>query len=200
VSEGTDSRAWKLVVPHCDIEERFRLVPPSAQVRGLWHRAILGVLKQSGKVEEYQEYFPNEHWSMLTYYPLTGYMLRLAVAGAIIASPSELHDGMHQAMRLNATTFASTLLGRTLLRILDKDPIRLSEQAMAARRQATNYGEWSISSRGPQHIEIIFRSEYVWIESAIAGAAAGTYEPCRPKATVQTQLDDRFNGSTLITW
>jgi uncharacterized protein (TIGR02265 family) len=187
-------------VSHCDIEERFRLVPPSAQVRGLWHRAILGVLKQSGKLDEYLEYFPNEQWSMLTYYPLTGYMLRLAVAGAIIASPSELHDGMYQAKRLNATTFASTLLGRTLLRILDKDPIRLTEQGMAARRQATNYGEWRISSRGPRHVEVSYRSEYIWIESAITGAAAGTYEPCRPKVSVQTQLEDRFNGSTLITW
>jgi uncharacterized protein (TIGR02265 family) len=200
VSEGTDSRAWKLVVPHCDIEERLRLVPPSAQVRGLWHRAILRVVKQSGKFNEYLEYFPNEDWSMLTYYPLTGYMLRLAVAGAIIASPPEIHRGMHDAMRLNATTFASTVLGRTLLRLLAKDPIRLTEQAMAAHRQSTNYGEWAIRSRGPRHIETTYRSEYVWIDSAIAGAAVGTFDACEVTASVQTQLDDRFNGSTLIAW
>jgi uncharacterized protein (TIGR02265 family) len=200
VSEGTDSRAWKLVAPHCDIEERVHLVPPSAQVRGLWHRAILGVLKQSGRLDEYLEYFPDDHWSMLTYYPLTGYMLRLAAAGAVIASPSEIHRGMHQAMHLNATTFSATVLGRTLLRILAKDPVRLSEQAMAARRQATNYGEWLIASRGPRHVEIMYRSEYVWIESAVTGAAVGTYEPCEPKVSVQTQLVDRFNGSTLLTW
>jgi uncharacterized protein (TIGR02265 family) len=175
-------------------------VPPSAQLRGLWHRAILGVLKQSGKLAEYLEYFPSERWSALTYYPLTDYMLRLAVAGAIIASPAEIHQGMHEALRLNAATFGASLLGRTMLRILAKDPIRLAEQGMAARRQATNYGEWLITSRGPHHVEITYRSEYVWIESAITGAAAGTYEPCRPKTTVRTQLVDRFNGSTMITW
>lgn len=196
----SDSRALKLVAPHCDIEERLRCVPPSAQVRGLWHQSVLGVLKHSGKLEEYQEYFPDEKWSMLSYYPLPGYMLRLAVAGAIIASPATLHEGMHLAMRRNSTTFASTILGRALFRILARDPIRLTEQAMAAHRQATNYSEWSILSRGPRHIETTYRAEYVWIESAIEGAAVGTFDACNLVATVKTQLEDRFNGSTLITW
>lgn len=200
MSAISDSRAWKLVAPHCDIEERLHFVPPSAQVRGLWHQAVLGVLKHAGKAEEYDEYFPREKWSMLSYYPLSGYMLRLAVAGALIASPAELHQGMHQAMRRNSTTFASTVLGRALFRILARDPIRLTEQAMAAHRQATNYSEWTIHSRGPRHIETIYRSEYVWIDSAIAGAAVGTFDACNLVATVETKLEDRFNGSTLITW
>lgn len=200
VSEGMNSRAWKLVAPHCDIEERIRHVPPSATLRGMWHRSVLTALKQTGKIEEYNEYFPNERWSMLTFYPLSAYMVRLAVAGALIASPTNLHQGMFEALRLNSTIFVSSILGRTLLRILAKDPVRLTEQGMAARRQSTNYGEWAIVSRGPNHIETIYRSEYVWIDSAIAGSAVGTFEACNLKASLQTQLDDRFNGSTLITW
>jgi uncharacterized protein (TIGR02265 family) len=200
VAAISDSRAWKLVAPHCDIEERLRVVPPSAQVRGLWYKSVFGALKQSGKLEEYEEYFPGDRWSTLTYYPVSGYLLRLAVAGAIIASPSELHQGMYEAARRNSTAFASTVLGRALFRILSKDPIRLTEQAMAAHRQAANYGEWSIVSRGPRHVETIYRTEYVWLESAIAGAAVGTFDACNLVASVKTQLDDRFNGSTLITW
>lgn len=200
VTEGMNSRAWKLVAPHCDIEDRIRHVPPSATLRGLWHRSVLTVLKRAGKLDEYNDYFPNERWSMLTFYPLSAYMVRLAVAGALIASPSEIHQGMFEALRLNSTIFVSSILGRTLLRILAKDPVRLTEQGMAARRQTTNYGEWAIVSRGPHHIETIYRSEYVWIDSAIAGSAVGTFEACDLKASLQTQLDDRFNGSTLITW
>lgn len=175
-------------------------MPPSAQARGLWYQSILGVLKQAGKLEEYQEYFPEDRWSMLSYYPLTGILLRLAVAGAIMATPSEIQRGMHQVFRQNSTTFASTVLGRALFKILAKDPIRLTEQAMAARRQATNYGEWSIVSRGPRHIETLYRAEYVWIESAIAGAAVGTFDACNLVANVTTQLEDQFTGTTLITW
>jgi uncharacterized protein (TIGR02265 family) len=175
-------------------------VPPSAQIRGLYHRSVLNVLKLEGKLEAYLEYFPNDAWSALSFYPLTGYMLRLAVAGALLTSPAELHLGMHQAMRLNAKAFTSSLIGRTLLRILARDPVRLTEQAMAARRQSVNYGDWSIGSRGPRFIETVYRTEYVWLDSAVAGSAVGTFEACQINASVQTQLTDRFNGSTLISW
>lgn len=166
----------------------------------MWHRSVLAALKQYGKLEEYLDYFPNERWSTLTFYPLSVFMLRLAVAGAVIASPSKIHEGMFQAFRLNSTTFAASVLGRVLLRMLDSDPVRLTEQAMVARRQSTNYGEWKIVSRGPHHVEAVYRSEYVWIDSAIAGSAAGTFEACAINATVRTKPQDRFNGSTLVTW
>lgn len=166
----------------------------------MWHRSVLAALRQSGKLEEYVDYFPNERWSMLTFYPVSEFMLRLAVAGAVIASPSKIHEGMFQAFRLNSTTFAQSVLGRTLIRILARDPVRLTEQAMLARRHSTSYGEWKISSFGPNHVETVYRSEYVWIESAIAGAAAGTFETNMLNASVKTQLDDRFNGSTVVTW
>jgi uncharacterized protein (TIGR02265 family) len=200
VIEGTDSRAYKLVAPHCDIEERLRAVPPSAQLRGLYHRSVINMLKQEGKFDAYREYFPDEHWSAMTLYPVGGYLLRLAVAGAILATPDTLHAGMHQAARLNAITVASSLLGRALIRILAKDPVRLTEQGMAAKRQSTTYGEWKIVARGSRFVETIYRTEYIWLDSAIAGSAAGTFEACKINATVQTTLTDRFNGSALVSW
>jgi uncharacterized protein (TIGR02265 family) len=200
VAQLSGSRAWDLVAPHCDIEDRIRVVPERAKVRGLYYGSVLNVLEQDGKLDAYHDYFPDERWSAIRFYPLTDFMLRLAVAGAVIATPETLHMGMHQAMRLNAVAFASNLIGRMLLRVLDRDPVRLTEQAMAARRQSTTYGEWTIGSRGPRYIEAIYRSEYVWLESAIAGAAVGTFDACQIKAAVETQLTDRFNGSTLVSW
>lgn len=200
VQQRADSRAWNLIVSHCDIEERVRIIPEWAKVRGVYHNSVINALEREGKLDAYRDYFPNEHWSMLRFYPVTGFMLRLAVAGALIATPSTLHLGMHKAMRLNALVFASSLLGRILLRVLAKDPVRLTQQAMAARGQSVTYGAWSIGSRGPRFIEAIYRSEYVWLESAIAGAAVGTYETCQIAATVQTTLTDRFNGTSMVTW
>ena len=46
-----------------------------------------------------------------------------------------------------ATTFAGSLLGRTMLRILASDPVRLTEQGLAARRQTFDYGHWEIVRR-----------------------------------------------------
>lgn len=169
-------------------------------MRGLYFRSIESVLKQAGLMENYRELFPNERWSAMGLYPLEPYMLRLACAGALLRSPERVHEGMHELMRVNATTFANSLLGRTMLRLLSRDPLRLTEQGLAARRQTHLYGHWEIARHGPRCIEMIYREEYLWIESAIAGAAQGTFEACGLSPTLETRLQDRFNGSTVVRW
>ncbi|MCA9646952.1 MAG: DUF2378 family protein, partial [Myxococcales bacterium] len=96
--------------------------------------------------------------------------------------------------------FASTLMGRALLRLLARDPVRLTEQAVAARRQMANYGDWRMVRHGPHDIEKVYRDEYTWLESAIAGAAVGSFEACDVEPRVETLLKDRYNGSTRIRW
>jgi hypothetical protein len=83
---------------------------------------------------------------------------------------------------------------------LDRDPVRLTEQGLAARRQSTTYGEWQLVRREPTQIEMIYRAEYMWIESAIAGAATGTFESLQIKPRLETKLTDRYNGSTIVSW
>ncbi len=193
-------RAIELVAPHCDIVERLAVVPPSARVRGLYLKAFDGLLARSGKASVYRRYFADERWSALRMYPLREYMVRLAVAGAALRGPEHVHDGMHDVWRTNATTFASSLLGRTMLRLLSHDPVRLTEQGLAARRQTYQYGHWSIVHHGPRSIEMVYREEYIWIESAIAGGAVGAFEACGIEVDLRTKLINRFDGSTLINW
>lgn len=192
--------ALDLVSPCCDIAERLRDVPPSARVRGLYFRSVINVLKELNHLEEYERYFPNEKWSSLALYPLGDYLLRLAVAGAVVSSPETLHQGVQQITRCNAAAFANSLLGRVLVRILARDPVRLTEQGLAARRQSTTYGEWELVRKGPREIEMIYHAEYMWIESAIAGAAIGSFESCETSPRIETLLRDKYNGSTLVRW
>lgn len=194
------ARAIALIAPHCDIVDRIHDVPPSARIRGLYFRSMLNALKKLGRLADFEEYFPGERWSSLTFYPLGDYLLRLAVAGAVVASPTELHAGVFEIARDNASAFASSLLGRVMVRILDRDPVRLTEQGLAARRQSTTYGEWEILRRGPREIEMVYHAEYMWIQSAIAGAATGTFEVCRVQPRVDTVLKDKYNGSTVVRW
>ena len=114
-----------LVAPHCDIVERLNDVPPSARVRGLYFKSVLNVLRQLGRLPAFEEYFPAERRSSLTFYPLGDYLLQLAVAGAVVRAPAELHRGIHEITRQNASAFATSLLGRVLTRILDRDPVQL---------------------------------------------------------------------------
>ncbi len=194
------ARAVELIAPHCDIVERLADVPPSARVRGLYFRSVLTVLRRLGRLGPYEEYFPGERWSSLTFYPLSEYLVRLALAGAVVTSPQQLHEGIFNITRENASAFASSLLGRVMVRILDRDPVRLTEQGLAARRQSTTYGEWELKRPGPREVEMVYHAEYMWIESAIAGAATGSFEVCRVQAEVKTLLRDKYNGSTLIRW
>jgi uncharacterized protein (TIGR02265 family) len=189
-----------LVGPHCDIEERLQSVSPAARVRGLYFRSLESSLKQLGHWDRYQDLFPEERWSSMGLYPLAPYMLRLACAGALVASPERVHHGMHELLRSNATIFASSLLGKTMLRLLARDPVRLAEQGLAARRLTHLYGHWEMARCGPRCIEMIYCEEYVWIESAVAGAARGTFEACGLEPSLETRLKDRFNGSTVIRW
>jgi len=193
-------RAIELVGPYCDIAERLEVVPPSARVRGLYMKSLESVLQRAGRVRLYQEFFRNERWSPVRMYPLRDYMVRLAVAGASLYSPERVHDGMRDVWRTNATTFASSLLGRTMLRLLSHDPVRLTEQGLAARRQTYQYGHWEIVRHDTRSIEMVYREEYIWIESAIAGGALGAFEACGIDAKIETKLVNRFDGSTLVTW
>jgi uncharacterized protein (TIGR02265 family) len=193
-------RAIQLVAPHCDIVSRLEVVPPSARVRGLYLRSFETVLQRAGCAQLYREYFEGERWSPIRMYPLRDYMIRLAVAGASLRSPERVHDGMHDVWRTNATTFAASLLGRTMLRLLSNDPVRLTEQGLAARRQTYQYGHWEIVRHGARAVEMVYREEYLWIESAIAGGAVGAFEACGIEANLETKLLNRFDGSTMITW
>ncbi|HEX7453763.1 MAG TPA: TIGR02265 family protein [Polyangiaceae bacterium] len=193
-------RAIEVVAPHCDIVERLQVVPPSARVRGLYLRSLETVTQRAGRGALYRQYFGGERWSPVRMYPLRDYMIRLALAGASLRSPGRVHDGMHDIWRTNATTFAGSLLGRTLLRILSNDPVRLTEQGLAARRQTYQYGHWEIVHHGPRTIEMVYREEYLWIQSAIAGGAVGAFEACGIAAQLDTKLVNRFDGSTTITW
>jgi uncharacterized protein (TIGR02265 family) len=194
------ARALEVIAPHCDITQRLVDVPPSARIRGLYLNSTIQVLKRAGKLALYEEFFAGERWSPISFYPLSDYLVRLALAGSGLTSPARLHDGMKELTRRNSIAFASSVLGRVLLRILSRNPAKLTEQALAGRRQSTNYGEWSLLRHGETDLEIVKENEYIWIESALLGAALGTYEACDAKPVLTVKLRSRYSGSIRIRW
>ncbi len=201
-SRGVSSidRAIELVAPYCDIVDRLKVVPPSAQTRGVWIRNVEKQVERHGATAAYRRYFPYDRYGALPHYPLSDFLIRLACAGALVASPERVHDGMFLITKGNAESFMETILGRVMLRVLSRDPVRLLEQGMAARRQSFTYGHWELRRHSEREVEVVHQSEYWWIESGVAGAAAGTFEACNIVAQTETKLIDRFNGSTFCRW
>lgn len=194
------SPAVALVAAHCDIVDRLKAVPPSARVRGLYFRHLQQGVARAGRLELYRELFPTDSWSTMKFYALGDYLVRLACAGALMKSPERVHEGMFELGKGNALAFANSLLGRAMLRLLARDPVRITEQGLSARRQSTQYGHWDLIRHSPTCVEMVYEEEYVWIESNIAGAAVGTFEACGLSPQIETRLKDRFNGSTVIRW
>ena len=192
-------RALDLVGPHCDIEKRLRDIPASARVRGIWVHNIERELTRLGLKEKYLGYVGSSP-SALAWYPLDGAVVRLAVAGALAASPRELSAGLRQLARAQAVHFADSLLGRTMLRLLSTDPVRVLQQGAAARRQTCSYGRWDYDFGTPRKCVVTHVDEYAWLDSQVIGSAEGTMEAIGVPATFDLVLSDPYNGVLTITW
>ncbi len=184
---------------HCDLAERLALVPPSAQVRGIYFRSIERAVAAAGHQERFEALFP-ERFASVLWHPAAEFLPRLAVGGALLRGPARVHEGMFEIGRGNALAFAESLLGRTLLRILDRDPRRLLRQAIAGRRQSHSFGRWDLELVGERQAIVNMNEEYIYIDSYLRGAAQGTFDAVGVPVSVEVVLQDRFNGQHVLRW
>ncbi len=184
---------------HCDLEERLVSVPPSAMVRGLYFKNTVRVLSEAGKLDEYNDLFQDDY-SSVRWYPTSDFLIRLAVGGALLASPEEIHAGMQEIGRRNAVAFAESLIGRTMLRLLSKDPHKLLKQACAGRRQSYRYGRWEADVTGERQGVMRMYEEYIWMESNLLGAALGTFQSIGLSPKVEYELVSPFEGRHFVSW
>ena len=193
------SRAIEEVSRYCDVAERIALLPPSARSRGLYFRSIETVLGRAGKLERYRALFP-ERFSAVRWYPTHEFLTRVTVAGAMLTEAARVHEGMFEIGRQNAVAFSESLLGKTLLRLLSRDPRKLLQQGVAARRQSSAYGRWTLVFPDERSAVMSMTEEYVYIESYLLGAAQGTFDAVGMPVETEVVLEDRFNGRHLLRW
>lgn len=189
----------KELVAHTDLLERLTLVPASAKLRGLYFKNNLTVLRRAGLEEKFREIYP-EHYSAVRWYPVADFLERLAVAGALISGPSNVHEGIRQVGENNALAFAESLMGRAMLRLLARDPVKLLRQSMAGRRQSCTYGRWDLDLPEPGVAILRMHEEYLWLESNIVGAAVGTFRSVGVEVDVSLQLATKFEGELTMRW
>ena len=184
---------------YSDLRDRLRSVPPAARIRGLYFKSTISVLSLAGQLDSYRELF-TENYSSVGWYPMTDYLERLAVGAALVTSPKEIDAGLHEIGRSNAAAFASSLLGRMMIRLLSRDPQKLLRQACASRRQSVEYGRWSVEFDAPRQAVVHMHEEYIWIESNLTGAAQGTFESIGLEASVDYTLNGPYEGTHTIRW
>jgi uncharacterized protein (TIGR02265 family) len=184
---------------HCDLAERLPLIPPSAKVRGVYGRSIDSAVEEAGKLGQYRAMFPRD-LGPLTWHPLSEFLIRVSVAGALLAGPERVHDGMLEIGRRNALEFARSLLGRMIVRLLSRDPRKLLLQGVAARRQTCSYGSWQVSFPDERTAVMTMVEEYLYMDSFLMGAARGTFDAVGLSVDASTILDGRFHGRHVLRW
>jgi uncharacterized protein (TIGR02265 family) len=192
-------QALDRVSAHCDLRERLSLIPPSAKMRGMYFRSIEAPLMQAGKIEPYRALFP-DRVPAIKWLPATEFLTRLAIGASLLTSPEGVHEGMYEIGRRNAASVSESLLGRTLIRLLSRDPRKVLQQGIAARRQSTSFGTWTLSFPSARSAVMTFREEYMYIESYGLGAAYGTFEAIDVPMKAEVELDNRFEGRHVLTW
>lgn len=196
----TRAAALAEVSRHCDVNERLTLLPPSARIRGLYFRSIETVLGRAELLERYRSLFP-ERFSAVRFYPIHEFLPRLVVAGALLKEPARVHEGMFEIGRDNAVAFSESLLGRTLLRLLSRDPKKLLAQGLAAHRQSiTAGGRWRLTFPEERRAVMTMEEEYLYIESYLLGAAQGTFDAIGMAVRTEVVLEDRFTGRHILQW
>ncbi len=193
-----DSRIHKLVT-HSDLEERLQSVPASAQLRGLYFKNVINVMDKADLLRDYEAYFP-ETYSAVRWYPVADFLTRAAVAAALLKGQERIHEGLRAIGHNNAAAFADSLLGKTMLRFLAHDPVKLLKQACAARRQSCRYGRWEVQFPEPGMAVMDMFEEYLWIESNVLGAAEGTFESSGHQVTIEVHLESPFRGRHILRW
>ncbi len=183
----------------CDVQQRLALIPPSASVRGMYFRSIDTILAKAGKTAQFLELFPDKI-AAIRWYPLSEFIVRLTVGSALLRGPERVHEGMFEIGRENALAFANSLVGKVLFRLLSRNPRKLLEQGVAARRQSCNFGRWTLTFPDEQTAVMEMTEEYLFIESYLLGAAQGTFDAIGIAVQATAELSDRFTGTHTLRW
>ena len=193
-------RIVELLAPHCDIATRLKVTPASARVRGIYFRALVDELARRGLRGAFEDTVHDSDRSTFTLYPAADYLVWAAFAGSLVESPARVHRGMHELHRGHSLYFGQSLLGRSLLRLISRDPGRQLHQAIQSKRAVTNYGRWTMLEEAPGRAVIRLEDEYVWIESALLGGAIGGLEACGVEPSAEVHLRDPYNGEIHFRW
>jgi len=187
---------------HCDIVERLALVRDDQRVRGVWFAMLRDEVRRRGP--HLYEAFEREvglHESVtFKMYPVGDYLRRLVAAGALVASPSAVHDGMRDLHRSSVRYFAQSVLGRAIVSLVRPTPLQFLRQVERSRSLMATFGEQRVESLGERRIRVHHVDDPVYIESAQVGGLLSTLDACGIEAQVQVDLRSPFDGILTVEW
>jgi uncharacterized protein (TIGR02265 family) len=185
---------------HTDLEWRLRAVPGEAACRGAFLNMIDERAAALGVRDEYRRFFGVYRFSPLRFHPVKDYLTRLAILSQIAYGDEHIYDGVRTIHSASVDAWTHTAVGKLAMAMASPSlgsVLRIMQRGYATRA-TTNYGAIEILESTEQRHVVRFRDEYVWIEHAMAGAAAAMARLCRLDATVDAVLETPFQGLIVI--
>jgi len=190
------------VFAHTDFEWRLAQIPDDALCRGAFinmldeHAASLSTDTQA----EYRRFFRIYRFMPIRMYPLRDYVTRMGILAQIHWGGEGVHEGIRALQSQAFDAWASTLLGRAALAVIEPTlpgMLRMIDRAYASHT-LTSHSSFAVRSVSDGEIVTQFRDEYIPIEHAMVGALEGVLALCKVRGDVTAELDDPFNGTIRI--
>ncbi|HEX7604697.1 MAG TPA: DUF2378 family protein [Polyangiaceae bacterium] len=191
------------VFAHTDFEWRLAQIPDDALCRGAFinmldeHAGALSAETQA----EYRRFFRIYRFTPFRMYPARDFLTRMGILAQVHWGGEGIYSGIRSLQSQAFDAWASTLLGRAALAIVDPSlpgVLRMIERAYASHT-LTSYAGFEIRSMSDREIVTYFRNEYLPIEHAMVGALEGVLRLCKAKGDVTAELDGPFDGCVRIT-
>lgn len=188
---------------HCDIHERLLSIRPDQRARGVWFKMLRDEVSRRGAVflHKYDVECGRHEAVTFKMYPLEDYLRRLVIAGALIASPPCVHDGVRDLHRESVRYFTKSILGRLIISIVRPSPHDLLKQIERSRPHVASYGTFRYERRGPRAAAMHLHDEPVYIESAQLGSMLSTLDACGVvESHTSVTVHSRSSGTIYAEW
>lgn len=203
--EEADARRAERVArcyAHTDLEWRLANVPADATCRGAFFNMLDDRARSLGALvhDEYSAVFRITRFVPFKMISVADYLTRVVVLAAISAGDEHVYAGVRELQRSAFDAWASTLLGRAALAVVDPTLpgiLRMLERTYASRT-VVSHTRFEILSVRPDAIETRFTDEFVYIEHAMVGALEGVAGICGEKVRVEAELESPFRGIVRV--
>lgn len=190
---------------HCDVVERLSQVTEAQQVRGVWFAMLHDEVQRRGPTlgQAFEAEVGRTEHVTFRMYPVADYLRHLVVAGALVASPERVHEGMQDLHRQSVRYFARSVVGRAFVSLIRfaQTPLGLFQQVSRSRSHIATYGRWIIEPEASRRARIQILDEPVYVESAQVGGILSVCDMCGVEGRIErVEMRSAWSGVVDVSW
>jgi uncharacterized protein (TIGR02265 family) len=202
---GDDTEfSWPPLGSEEDLHRRLSLVTPTDTTRGLFLNGVLESMRQlsnESTVRRCLDESGEQRFVELFSYPL-GTLLRMSYAGARLLSSDtrSFSEVMRQMGYLSARSFASSVMGGMMLKLVLGKPRLLLDSLPLAHRMSTSAGDCKV--KWVDHTRAIVRITRDFLPHPYTeGSLQGAFETARVRGlTVRARPTESLDNQYELSW